>query len=133
MISKEEVLHNIKFIPKDSDKIEYLINYINQPTPLDSEVEELLTTAINFANNLAFDIDKNLLKSYLKYFKQALRQGEEYKNHYELYYKLAKETQFKLNAIEEVVNPIAEDYLISMGEESKRRLAIEIKQILGKK
>lgn len=33
MNSKEEVLHNLKFIPKDKDKIDYLVNYVTQQQP----------------------------------------------------------------------------------------------------
>ena len=115
---------------------------------LDSEVEEAISSIDKLLNicKLEFDEMSESMESemfevelsnygkHINTIKQALndkdnlldKASKDLRHWLDMYSK----SQFKLNEIREVVDPIAEDYLISMGEESKRRLAIKIKQIL---
>jgi hypothetical protein len=57
-ITKEEAIYNLKFIPFDEDKVQYLINFINQEPPLPQDVEEAFDELAIFYSMIAPNVSK---------------------------------------------------------------------------
>ena len=136
---------NIRDVDEYKQIESYVLDLYNQPTPLDSEVEEAIERIINKKEFTVgylhpefgadtFEVEIDMADEFgeeLDLIKQALRQSEEYKNHYKLNRKLALDFQSKLNAIEEVVKKTVYESDRNIGEFFVSEAFNKIKQILG--
>jgi hypothetical protein len=144
MMSKETVIKSLSITKEfmiehnyGIGHIQNAIDYINQEPPLPQDVEasikhvERLTNK-TFSTKEAMDTIKQALQE-IPLMQREIDNNNIMRNLLKKKYEnRINKLEKKVNAIREIVEYIANDYLISMAENSRRELAIQIKEVLDK-